>query len=592
MKTSYHELATFRGLGGVLNAVVGPGPTPGSERLYRSYIYLGNTLDIVAIDPATGAHQAFTSPVTSEPGAWALTVGPDGKLYAGTLPNAHILCLDPATGRFTDMGRPSETEQYIWQLAVGSDRRLYGCTFPSCKLVRFDPATGKGEDLGRMDAREQYARGVAAGDDGFIYVGSGTSQAHLVAYEIATRHHRDLLPEATPVSGTASVVRGEDGTVYGAVGDQHFRLHGGRAEPIPADAYRPATTLRAREGHILAMEGTELRVTDSATHESKRHAVNYPGKEINIFRLGIGPDGMLYGSSMMPILFFRVDPHTGALTTIGELGGGEYYSFLRHGDRFLGAAYSGQAPLMSYNPGAPFHPGPGVGDNPRLIHFEGEDSGWRPRAMISGPDGKVYLGAVAGYGKLGGPLVRFDPATYAVKSWPHLVKDQSVVSLAVVDGRIVGGTTVGGGGGSFPTATEVVLFLWDPVKEQKLFEVVPVAGATEITALVAGPRGRVFGIAGGKDLFVFDARTRQVIHRAPLPVSGVVYNAVAPGPDGRLYGLAADGVFSIDPETYTVRLEAAYKERITAGMALEGSSLYFAAGPRVVRCDLARAGGR
>jgi hypothetical protein len=582
----FAELSTFRGLGGVLNAVIGPGPRPNSERLYRSYIYLGQTLDIVAIDPDTGAHQVFTSPVKTEPGAWALADGPDGKIYVGTLPNAHLLCLDPATGRFTDLGRPSDTEQYIWQLALGTDRRLYGCTYPNCKLVRYDPATGKMDDLGRMDPREQYARSVAADDAGFVYVGIGMSQAHLVAYEIRTGEHRDLLPESLRDAGSAAVARGEDDTVYGAAGNQHFRLRGGHAEPIPAEQYRPAGTLRLRDGRILQMEGADLRVTDGATHESTVHPVRYAGKEIDVFRLGMGPDGMLYGSSVLPIRFFRVHPQTGEMITLGELGGGEFYSFLSHGDRLLGAAYSGQAPLMSYNPKAPFHPGTGDGDNPRLIHYEGEDSGWRPQAMIAGPGGKVYLGAVAGYGKLGGPLVVFDPATRAVKSFHHLVKDQSVVSLAVVDDRIVGGTTVGGGGGSFPTATEAVLFLWDPAKEEKQFETVPVPGAREITGLTAGKGGRVFGVAGGKELFVFDVRSRQVIHRAPLPVSGVVYNAIAPGPGGRLYGLAGDGIFSVDPESFEMHREGSYKERITAGMALSGGAIYFAAGPRVVRCDL------
>jgi outer membrane protein assembly factor BamB len=587
MASRFHELATFRGRGGMLKELIGPGPAAGSERLYRSHIYIGNTLDIVAIDPDSGAHTVFTSPVKSEPGAWAMALGPDGKLYVGTLPHAHVLRLDPATGAFTDMGRPSETEEYIWQLALGSDRRLYGCTYPNCKLVRFDPATGRGEDLGRMDPQQQYARSVAASDDGFVYVGIGTTRMHLVAYEIRTGEHRDLLPDALRVTGTAGVVRGDDGTVYATAGSKHFRLRGWEATPIDAKEYRPGGALRLRDGRLVAMEGATLRVTDPATHEAKTKPVAYEGKATHIFRIGRGPDGMLYGSSMMPIHFFRVDPKNGELRILGEVGGGEYYSFLRHGDALLGAAYSGQAPLMIYRPEKPFHPGPGASDNPRMVHFEGEDSGWRPQAMIAGPGDKVYLGAVAGYGKLGGPLAVFDPETRVVETFPHIVKDQSVVSLTLVDDQIVGGTTIDGGGGSFPTATEAMLFIWDPKTKKKLFETTPVPGARGITGLIAGPEGRVFGIAGGKELFVFDAGARKVIHRATLPFSGVIYNAVAAGPDGRLYGLCGDGVFVIDPRTYEARLEADYPERITAGFALAGSDLYFVAGARVVRYAIA-----
>lgn len=585
MRLRFTELATFRGTGSVLNQLVGPGPTPGSERFYRSYIYLGQTLDIVAIDPDTGKHRVFTGPVKSEPGAWAMIAGPDGKIYVGTLPNAHLLCLDPTAGTFTDLGRPSRTEQYIWQFALGSDGRLYGCTYPSCKLVRFDPASGAMDDLGRMDPKQQYARTVAADDDGFVYVGVGTSEAHLVAYEIATGRHRDLLPPELHGAGSAAVHRGADGAVYGSAGGQHFRLRRGEAESIPADAVRPAPTPRLRDGRALSMEDGELRLTDPVSHEVVTRAVSYEGKETNVFRLGLGPDGMLYGSTAMPIHFFRVQPQRGELTRLGVLGGGEYYSFLRYGEMLLGAAYGGRAPLMIYRPDRPFQPGTEEGSNPRLVHFDGEDSGWRPQAMVAGPGGKVYLGAVAGYGKLGGPIVVFDPATCAVEVFHHVVRDQSVVSLAVASDLLVGGTTVSGGGGSFPTAKEATLFLWDPARKVKLFETVPVPGAREITALIAA-QGKVFGVAGGQELFVFDPEARRVIHRERLPFSGVIYNAVASGPGGRLWGLSPEGIFSIDPNSHTVRLEGAYRERITAGFALDGDALYFAAGARVLRCRM------
>jgi hypothetical protein len=420
-------------------------------------------------------------------------------------------------------------------------------------------------------------------------VGVGTSEAHLVAYEIATGKRKEVLPAELQSTGTAAVQQGADGSVYGSAGGRHFRLRAGTAEEVVAGAVRPAPTLRLRDGRHVAMEGSTLRVIDRATHEATPREVQYEGKETNIFRLGLGPDGMLYGSTAMPIHFFRVDPRRGELTRLGRLGGGEYYSFLRHGDALLGAAYSGDAPLMVYRPDRPFRPGTDEGDNPRLVHFEGEDGGWRPQAMIAGPGGKVYLGAVAGYGKLGGPLARFDPATRAVECFHHVVKDQSVVSLATAGNRIVGGTTIGGGGGSFPTAKDAVLFLWDPTRKEKLFETVPVPGASEITGLAAA-KGKVFGIAGGRELFVFDPERREVVHRARLPFTGAIYNAMASGPAGRLWGLSPEGVFSIDPDSHSVRVEGAYRERITAGFALEGNALFFAAGPRVVRCELGDSG--
>src|SRR5579872_296929 len=126
-RKAFEKVGTGYGLGGVLNSIVGPGPTPGSERLYLSYIYADNTVDLVSIDPADGAHHVFESPARSEWGAWALAVGPDGNIYVGTLPGAHLFRLNPRSGEYVDLGRPAPTEQYIWQLTVGSDHRLYGC---------------------------------------------------------------------------------------------------------------------------------------------------------------------------------------------------------------------------------------------------------------------------------------------------------------------------------------------------------------------------------------------------------------------------------------------------------------------------------
>lgn len=583
------RLATYRGLGGVLASTVGPGPAPGSERLYQSYIYIGGTLDLVSIDPETGEHQVFEAPVKGESGAWGLVAGPDGRIYLGTLPHAHLLRLDPATGEFVDLGRPSESEQYIWQLAVGADGRLYGCTYPSAKLVRYDPATGRSEDLGRMDPVEQYARHVAASDDGFVYVGIGTSTAHLVAYEIATGEHRDVLPEAYRVTGTATVHRGDDGRVYAQAGGQTFWLDRWEALLVATEAARRAPANRLRDGRMVDVAGNTVRVHDPRTGDEQVHPFRYTGKAIDVFRLGLGPDGLLYGSSVLPIHFFRVEPRTGDLEEIGRLGGGEFYSFLQLGSWLLGAAYGGDAPLMRYDPQRPFAPGTTESSNPVLVTYEGQDSGWRPMAMVAGPDGKVYLGAVAGYGLLGGPLVVWDPVTERVQSFHHVVRDQSVVSLAVVGALIAGGTTISGGGGSRPTQTEAKLFLWDPATQQKLFECVPVPGATQITDLIATPNGRVYGIAataGRATLFIFDVPARRVVHPSVLPFARAIYNSVAIAPDGRVWGLADRGIFAIDPESDTVQLVAETPERITAGFACDDHHLYFACGPAIYRYSL------
>ncbi|HEU4682875.1 MAG TPA: hypothetical protein VFS39_00045 [Nitrospira sp.] len=579
----FHCLATYRGIGAVLASLIGPGPTPESERVYQSHIY-SDRLDIVAVDPDSGAHHVFSSPIPGENGAWALAWGPDGNLYIGTLPHAHLFQLNPRTETITDLGRPSDSEEYIWNLTVGADGKLYGGTYPSAKLIRFDPVSGRSEDLGRMDPVEQYANSVAASDDGFMYVGIGYGAAHLIAYEIASDRRRDIWPAQYQRPGNVIVRRHDDGHVYANMGEQYYRLQGWDLFPVvPAEVPSVPPGNRLKDGRVIleAVEG-RLRVHDPATNVTTEHSIRYAGSDLGIFRLGLGPDGMLYGSGYMPAHFFRLQPAGGAVEELGTMGAGEVYSFLSQNRTVLAAAYVGLSPLMAYDPSKPFLPGPSAEGNPRLVKTPEPYLSWRPMAMITGPDGKVYLGAQAEYGTLGGPLVIWDTATDHVESYPHFVRDQSVISLTSAQGVIIGGTTTQGGGGSHPTQSHATLFVWDAAGRRTLFET-PVAGSA-ITDLVATPEGLVYGFAD-ETLFRFDLTS----HRLTLTtasVRGLIYNSMMVAPGGSIWGLSGEGIFTIDPASQSVRLIAKAPEPVTAGFALQWPFLYYASGPRIYRYRL------
>ena len=582
----FEKLATYRGLGALVATTVGPGPTDGSQRLYLSYLYINNTIEVVAVNPDTGEFQVFPNPAAGESGARCITVGPDGKIYLGTLPAAHFLQLNPKAGTLVDLGRPSATEQYIWDVAFANDGKLYGATYPQSKLVRYDPATGKLEDLGRMDPVEQYAHFVAGDNDGFVYVGIGTSKANIAAYEIATGRHQEILPSAFQTVGQASVYRALDGAVYGVLGPQRFRLKGWTATPIASKDASPAEPHNLlADGRAVAADDRTIRVANPATKETVERRFEYPGNALPVFRVNFAPDGVLYGSAVLPIHFLKLDSQAGALSELGDLGGGEIYSFLPHGNWLLMAGYGSVAPLMKFDPAQPFFQGSGD-KNPLLVNYPGSDSGWRPQALIDGPDGRVYIGSVAGYGKLVGPLTVWNPDTDAIENYPQLVTDQSVVSLAAWQDLIVGGTTTGGGGGSHPTQTEAKIFLWDPAKRQKLWEAVPQGGAGSVTDLTTAPNGLVYGIAG-RVMFVFDPQAREIRERRALPFSGAIYNSVDLGPDGRLWGLASTGIFTIDPATNDIALVARSPEPITAGFAIDDQAIYYVSGTSVWRYVMA-----
>lgn len=583
---AFTPLGNYVGQGGRFASAVGPGPTPGSERLYVTFLYFKDTYELVAIDPATGSFEAYASPIASEYGARAMAAGPDGNMYLGTLPTARFARLDAAGRTLVDLGRPSPTEQFIWSVAFGPDGKLYGGTSPNARLVRYDPATGAVDDLGRMDPLQEFARYIAASKDGFVYLGIGTARMNVVAYRIATGQRTEILPDAYRTVGQAWVYTASDGLVYAWAGPQAFRLEAGAAVAIDAaTAPRPAAANQTSDGRVLTLGESTLTILDPASGTMTVRPFQYPGRPLPVFSVTFGPDDRLYGASILPARLLAIDPLAAGVTSLGSLGDGEVYRFVAHGTQLLMATYACAAPLMTFDPRVPFGataPAP----NPGLVTFPGSDPGWRPLAITSGSDGRVYVGAIPGYGKLGGPLLRWDPVTGAVEEHLAVVPDQGISALATAGRFVVGGTTIQGGSGAVPTQTTAELFLWDTVTQTLAFRVAPVPGAEAVENLASSPDGRVYGIAGRR-LFVFDVASRTVRLGSELPFpGGTVYGSLGPGPDGRLWGLAgnaAAGVYVIDPAMDEICLVATPPEPITGGFALRGRELVYASGARVYR---------
>lgn len=583
---AFKLVATYRGPGASFASVVAPGPAPGSERLYASYLYYDDSLEVISLDPTSNTVQVYPNPARTESGARCMTVGPDGSVYLGTLPGAHFLKLDTKGQKLVDLGRPSETEQYIWGLTFASDGRLYGSTYPNAKLVRYTPSTGALEDLGRMDPVEQYGRNVAASSDGFVYVGIGTRKMNIAAYEIATGAHREILPEALRTEGTVQVYADAGGVVHAVAGNQHFQLRTWVADPVDARSApaRPPPT-RARDGRLFALERGSFTVTDPKTGKTNSVPLAYAGRDLPIFRIAFGPDDRLYASSILPARLLRLDEERSRFEELGDLGDGEIYSFLRRDDRLLMAGYACKAPLMAYRPDAPLVPG----QNPALVTWSGGEESWRPVALVDGPDGKVYAGGRPGYGKVGAQLRAWDVAKAVVEDHPSPVPDQSISALVTWNKLLLGGTNIEGGMGTRPVAKEAKLFLWDPAVKKVVWEAAPVPGATAIENLVIAPNGLAYAIAGGK-LAVVDVAARSVRALKSLPFpGGTSHGALRIGPDGRLWGLGMHpnaGIFAVDTRSNDVTLVARPPKPITAGFEIRGRFLYFASGADVYRYEM------
>lgn len=570
-------------VGGLMGCIVGPNGR-GGEALYFNFNQAGAPLFLVQVDPDTCEARQFNSP--EGPGAWALIAGPDGKIYLGTWDGGLVLRFDPTQPEkgIEVVGKPSQSEQYLWQYAQGKDGKLYACTYPNAKLVSYDPANGKMEDLGRMHPTEMYSRSVTVGPSGKVYVGIGTTKGDLVMYDPATRTHRSILPDGlrgNPAWNTVSVTLRSDGDVYATYGTNLLRVVEDKVENVATAPDVPLPKLRDGREVTQFGRGT-FSLRDPRTGKTVNRKFKYAGAGDGIFVVGVGPGGMIYGSTVLPLEVFRCDPKTGRTEHLGGMPGGEVYSMIEDSGK-LYLCYYGGAIMNLYDPARPeWKYGPEADCNP--ITFGGIGDGHlRPRAMIRGPGGMIYVGSEPPYGQLGGAMGVWDPKlNKTVENYRNIVTNQSVVSLAYEpkSGLIFGGSGNWGGGGTRPSEQEAKIFAFDPRLKRKVFETALVPGESSYPAMAAA-EGKVF-ITTHSQLYAFDPQTRKVIGRTPVP-GYQTQISLGQHRSGLLIGLTSKSVYAFDPVKGQMVLTAPAPAHVGCGFALTDDAVYFGSGPTLWR---------
>ncbi|MFI5490073.1 hypothetical protein [Micromonospora echinaurantiaca] len=552
---------------------------------------------------------SVTDPVTRElldtaylpesSGAWGITQSSDGTVYAGSYPNAHLYSYDPKTRTTVDLGAPVAGQTVLYGLRPGADGRVYGGTYPGAHVFSYAPGEGF-RDHGRMYAGEQYVVDVAVDPTrNLLWAAVGTA-GHLIRLDLATGEKRDIWPETMRgdanypydinlVGGKLFVKRNKlqglvldpdtgavlaDGFTMGSRGTSALAPDGRSVYftsgtdlwryDLPTDTVGPVrdaagTPVRSDgagigfgflDGQLYAVIGNyggqALRY-DPATGASERYRLPFPPQALDINNITAGPDGRIWTNLYINGNLAVLDPATGTATNVGRLGQADGFGW--HG----GLMYQGVYPyggVLVYDPAQPYR----LGTNPRELFRLQPDGQNRPIAFASAGS-RIYVGSTPDYGLWGGALTVYDTATGARTTHRNIVADQGVISLAVVGDRLWAGTTIGGGGGTVPRATEAKVFTADLVTGEKTAEYTPVPGADAITSLVAGPDGMIWGLADG-EVFVLDPATGAVTHRVDVPgrSSGVADELVVSAADEHVYAALDGYLHRIDPLTKDVRV--------------------------------------
>ncbi|PZF82921.1 hypothetical protein C1I92_14785 [Jiangella anatolica] len=539
--------------------------------------------------PGDDAVTALGVPYPGE-GIWRLAAAPDGVIYGGTYPGGELFSYDPTTGAFTNHGQAVPGETYARALAV-DDESVWVGTQPRARLTRFDRATGQFHQVAlpaQYETHEVVYDMTLARDYLLLRVQPSND---LLVYDTVTGEFVDIVPR---ISGRAISPPDPAGKhVYfriASVGVVAYDLDTLTYTPVGWAPNAFPGTWAWVDLDDPAMPGLSLAMTYYYGRiyiwNPQTHAARYIGEDDlqgapnSITALGVGPDGAVYvGAFLSPPGMARFDPATGATTLLA--GAGQVEGFGTYGDHLVFGRYP-NAGLLDFDTTRPWS----MGTNPGPAATIGGEQD-RPQSFAQVGD-LIAVGSVPKSGRLGGALSLWDPATGEVVTHRNVVPDQSVVSVAARDGLVYGGTSVNGGYGIDPVATEAELFVADPATGEVLSSIVPVPGGRAVNGLTFDADGMLWGVSDGT-LFTYDPATRSVTRAEQLfPSSTSMYghdrHLVFRG-DGYLYVTSSGSLWRVDPESWAVTRLASSG---VASLASDGAgNLYYSRGAALYRWNFA-----
>ncbi|KKO54958.1 FIMAH domain-containing protein [Paenibacillus sp. DMB20] len=540
-----------------------------------------------------------THPLPGSESSWTHITAPDGSVYIGG--NGKLYAYSPATKEMKDLGGIGE--QVVYGLSHDEKGRIYFGSYPNAKAGRYDPATGEMKDYGIVGTGQSYSRSTAY-HNGSLYVGIGI-EGSIVKVNVETGAKETIaLPSyggavdsgvvnQLDVAGkylVAGIGKGNSALLFydlekGQWSDRYHLNNKG----IRLSYGKPGSNkvYFVQNNHLMEVDLSTLDAVDTGVTygtflrnaawvevpndpdlpgaslatvqfggsvaymnlETKQvKAVPYPvkGNPIPVQTMEKGPDGRMYISGYPGGTGAAYSTETGKFENFA-LGQAEGMHAM--GDKMYMGIYPG-ANIFELDVTKPIQ----NNVNPKnIFKIAGQD---RPFVMTSG-EGKLFIGTIPDYGKLGGSLTVYDPAAGgAPVEFKNVVNNQSIVGLAVKDGKIYGSTTVAGGLGIDPTEPAAKMFVWDIALGKPVKEWTPsIPGAPAVPKIISGtsfgPDGLLWAAFDGT-IFAVDPATQEVVKSKTIYKDVVNYGRWRPvyirfSEDGLIYSTLAGKVTVVDP---------------------------------------------
>ena len=230
-----------------------------SDRAGNAYLGTGSPATVLRIAPDGSSTTLFE---TKDLSVQSVRVGPDGSIYAATLPKGRIYKLQPSAGKpeteetakvVFDPETTQEKPRYIWDMAFDAQGRLYIAAGGPGAVFRWDPAkpANKAELFFKSD--EPHIRCLAFAPDGNLIAGSDGSG---LVYRIDKAGQGFVIFDA-PRREITSLAISPAGTIYVAnVGDKSRN----NLPPLPVQGVANVTTTLTiiQPGSIQTFNGNTI----------------------------------------------------------------------------------------------------------------------------------------------------------------------------------------------------------------------------------------------------------------------------------------------------------------------------------------------
>jgi sugar lactone lactonase YvrE len=272
-----------------------------SDKSGDAYVATGSPATVLRI---TGDGKTTTMFKTKDMSVQAVTVGPDGAVYAATLPNGKVyripaglteLDSDKATAVFDpaklDGVKPDAAPKYIWDLAVGPDGALYIATGGPAAVYRVRTPASDAHAERFFQSDEQHIRALLFETDGSLLAGSDGDG---LVYRIDKEGKGFILFNA-PKREVTALTKSPAGQIYVATVGEKGKSN---LPPLPVQGIAAVTatitivtpgSMQASNSNTLVPDGSEVYELDPSGAARKLWA---PHDDV-VYGLRWTPDGLL-----------------------------------------------------------------------------------------------------------------------------------------------------------------------------------------------------------------------------------------------------------------------------------------------------------